>query len=46
MRVIRENLVPKILLLMEGWEKIEKRHQIRLLKGSLGVLSHVCDLSK
>ncbi|KAL7643784.1 UNVERIFIED_CONTAM: hypothetical protein RMT77_005790 [Armadillidium vulgare] len=42
-RLVRENGIVKLLSLLESWEKTEKRHQVKVLRSLLSVLSHLCD---
>ncbi|XP_068215809.1 cytosolic carboxypeptidase 1-like isoform X2 [Palaemon carinicauda] len=42
-RLVRETGLQRVLSIFDGWEKIERRHQIKILKSLLGTLSHMCD---
>ncbi|XP_066949748.1 cytosolic carboxypeptidase 1-like isoform X2 [Macrobrachium rosenbergii] len=42
-RLVRETGLQRVLSIFDGWEKIERRHQIKILKSILGTLSHMCD---
>ncbi|XP_076065569.1 cytosolic carboxypeptidase 1-like isoform X3 [Oratosquilla oratoria] len=42
-RLIRETAIHHMLTILDCWDKVERRHQIKLLKAILGILSHVCD---
>ncbi|KAG0714549.1 Cytosolic carboxypeptidase 1 [Chionoecetes opilio] len=42
-RLVRESGLQRALAILDSWEKVERRHQVKLLRGVLGTLSHVCD---
>lgn len=42
-RLVRESGLQRVLAILDAWEKIERRHQVKVIKGILGTLSHVCD---
>lgn len=45
-RLVRETGLQRVLSILDAWEKIERRHQVKVIKGILGTLSHMCDSSK
>lgn len=45
-RLVRESGLQRVLAILDAWEKIERRHQVKVIKGILGTLSHVCDSSE
>ncbi|XP_042212174.1 uncharacterized protein LOC121859437 isoform X1 [Homarus americanus] len=42
-RLVRESGLQRVLAILDAWEKIERRHQVKVIKAILGTLSHVCD---
>nr|XP_053628685.1 cytosolic carboxypeptidase 4-like isoform X2 [Cherax quadricarinatus] len=42
-RLLRESGLQRVLAILDAWEKIERRHQVKVIKAILGTLSHVCD---
>ncbi|XP_069979265.1 cytosolic carboxypeptidase 1 isoform X2 [Penaeus vannamei] len=42
-RLVRETGLQRVLSILDAWEKIERRHQVKVIKGILGTLSHMCD---
>ncbi|XP_050730928.1 cytosolic carboxypeptidase 1-like isoform X2 [Eriocheir sinensis] len=42
-RLVRESGLQRVLATLDGWEKVERRHQVKLIRGILSTLSHVCD---
>ncbi|KAK3852938.1 hypothetical protein Pcinc_040492 [Petrolisthes cinctipes] len=42
-RVVRECGLQRVLATLDGWEKLERRHQCKLVRATLATLSHVCD---
>lgn len=42
-RLVRESGLQRVLAILDSWEKVERRHQVKLIRGILSTLSHVCD---
>lgn len=45
-RVVRESGLQRVLATLDGWEKLERRHQCKMVRATLATLSHVCDSSE
>lgn len=45
-RLVRESGLQRVLAILDSWEKVERRHQVKLIRGILSTLSHVCDSSE